>query len=182
MLPPQTELLTKQLNYKSMQRPDKKGKPIMVHSKAAMDERDNEMDSDIIEYTKVGSLDVNRTLNTTKNANGDIRTNNVSRPANQDANIIEITRNISGIKPKVNVTQSEVEDISLLNQTRNTKTPNAKDGRSKVVTGKTEVNKTHSKTDIDGDKKLVGKSEVELGKTTGSVKDKLNVKSFKKDK
>lgn len=169
------------MNYKSLQKPDKKGKPNFIHSKATIEELGAEGDSDVIELIKGDSLEARQVPLSIKVSKNPIRANNVSRPPNQDVNIMELAKKISDIKAKNNLAHSDMDEISLFNNPKNTKSPNTKDNKYKAPNSKTDIPKViPTRQNVEVERKVETREQVIMTKTkvVVSTKEKTVVKSF----
>ena len=111
----------------------------------------------------------------------------MSRPAYKDTNINKAPKKISSIKPRNNVAQSEMDETSVVKNTKDSKTLKPRPGinkevKPKAINSKTELDKKAIvKTTTELEKKETVKNEAATkNKVVCSVKVKTNTKSFKK--
>ena len=159
-----------------MQKPDKKGKPIVEQTRNNAEEVPEELGSEINDYTFNETITANKTVNA-KTPSNIIRTNNVSRPAKTDANIVDLQKKASMIKPALNTTKSEMDDISMLHQNKNIKYNFKKEGKSTTNISKNDISKP-SRCETDTEKKATISGV--KNKTPVSAKEKSDAKSSKK--
>lgn len=199
MLPPQVEILTKQLNYKCLQKPDKKGKPAVVAHKTINRDMSPEAQDNIQPNGQPGDIFLNDSFrqengSLQKSSKSPIQAVNVSRSPYEDIGLRDLPNKISDIRRGERFNESikkeslavvkksqvptnnamplkETKPVNPLSKSTVIKTINS--GR-KIEPVKKQLTRDKSPLAVNGAKSPLSKSPL-----TSSFKDKLGIKNVK---
>lgn len=160
-MPPPVEILTKQLNYKCFQKPDKRGKPLVAEQKAVTKEGEsadmNNSKADQIFLNDSFKLEVQQSNTRVKLP---IKAINVSRSPYDDPGLTSLPTKVSDIKkgdrPNISMKQEStvIEHKTNINMTQNKGIPTKEQKTTNPMIKSTVIKPNNNMKKIETEKNL----------------------------